>query len=43
MSEKSIESLRREQKKLVNIDSDINAQIKALMQKKADNTKEKKE
>ncbi len=42
MSEKSIESLRREQKKLVNIDSDINAQIKALMQKKADNTKEKK-
>lgn len=35
MSEKSIESLRREQKKLVNIDSDINAQIKALMQKKS--------
>ena len=42
MFEKSIDSLKREQKKLVDEDSDINAQIKALMQKKADNKKEKK-
>lgn len=42
MAEKSIKSLKREQQKLVDINSDINAQIKVLMQKKADNTKKRK-
>lgn len=42
MSQKSIESIKKEQRKLADKVSSIDAQLEALMQKKADSIKERK-
>ena len=42
MSQKSIESMKKEQRKLADKVSSIDAQLEALMQKKADSIKERK-